>query len=325
MPGGFMAALGQRLGMPGWFLHGTGLPISGPFPPMISVAQYLALVGNILDAGHRSDFVDAAIDGNLRAHLTGVALGMQSAPTLGDGLALLVRHGTDRTGLHRFALHRASGRTELEVAANTDLGRCEAVLAETVLVAGMVYLHSMVPGRAGACAVRLLGEADDYSPGFAARLGCAVQFGQPRNGLFFATAAEAIANPGHDQTLWELGQQRCRSEAEHQRLAAYGQQLFERLRRDLAEQGSVPRLAEIAAESRASTRTLMRQLKAAGLSYQQLIDSVRQERARELLEQGCPVGTTAEALGYADPSSFRRSYLRWYGHNPSAHGLEPRG
>jgi AraC-like DNA-binding protein len=55
------------------------------------------------------------------------------------------------------------------------------------------------------------------------------------------------------------------------------------------------------------------------MSYQQLVDEARRERAIELLaEPQRKLGDIATALGYRDPANFSRAYRRWYGVPPSA-------
>lgn len=67
----------------------------------------------------------------------------------------------------------------------------------------------------------------------------------------------------------------------------------------------------------ASPRTLIRRLREEGSSYQQLLDSVREELACWLLIQtDLPVEAIAERVGYADTSNFSRTFRRWLGVTP---------
>jgi AraC-like DNA-binding protein len=71
-----------------------------------------------------------------------------------------------------------------------------------------------------------------------------------------------------------------------------------------------------------SRRTLVRRLAAEGASYRDIVDRVLRERARASLADGA-LGrdAIAEALGYADATSFSRACRRWF--RPSAKALEP--
>lgn len=85
----------------------------------------------------------------------------------------------------------------------------------------------------------------------------------------------------------------------------------ERLRHEL------PTLEEVARALRTSARTLQRRLGEEGSSFQELVESVRSESARELLaDQRRSVGQVAFELHYADVSGFVRAFRRWTGATP---------
>jgi AraC-like DNA-binding protein len=75
----------------------------------------------------------------------------------------------------------------------------------------------------------------------------------------------------------------------------------------------------LAATLSLSRRTLDRRLEANDLSFQSVLDSVRYEAARQLLEiSSIDISAIAGALGYAEPSPFTRAFKRWSGQTPSA-------
>jgi len=64
-------------------------------------------------------------------------------------------------------------------------------------------------------------------------------------------------------------------------------------------------------------RTLNRRLKAKGTTFQAVLDRVRFEAARQLLEgTRLPLDDIAASLGYASVSPFMRSFRRWSGTTP---------
>lgn len=78
-------------------------------------------------------------------------------------------------------------------------------------------------------------------------------------------------------------------------------------------------LAEAAAALGCSERTLRRQLERAGTSYRELVNQIREERARDMLAATArPVKEIAIELGYDNPSNFVRSFKRWTGLTPKA-------
>lgn len=64
-------------------------------------------------------------------------------------------------------------------------------------------------------------------------------------------------------------------------------------------------------------RTLNRRLRARGTTFQQMLDSVRCEVARQLLAHSqLPLDDIASSLGYSGASPFTRSFRRWTGSSP---------
>lgn len=79
-----------------------------------------------------------------------------------------------------------------------------------------------------------------------------------------------------------------------------------------------PRLARVAGTLFVSDRTLKRRLQAENISFQNLVDEVRLQRARELLANtSMNLGQIADTLGYADAANFTRAFKRWMGQSPS--------
>ncbi len=73
-------------------------------------------------------------------------------------------------------------------------------------------------------------------------------------------------------------------------------------------------------------RTLHRRLEAGGTSFRSLLEEVRFQMARDLLDHAdLPLGQVAGSLGYADASAFTRAFRRWAGTTPGRwrqrHGL----
>lgn len=65
-------------------------------------------------------------------------------------------------------------------------------------------------------------------------------------------------------------------------------------------------------------RTLQRRLTKGGISFEAIVDSVRRERAEELLsESRLSMAEVATRLGYHEQSSFNRACRRWFGRAPN--------
>jgi AraC-like DNA-binding protein len=82
--------------------------------------------------------------------------------------------------------------------------------------------------------------------------------------------------------------------------------------------GHLPSLANTAESLALSQRTLHRELQKEGVSFSGLLDEWLARQAKEmLLARGLSVQQTADELGYAEVSNFRRAFKRWFGCSPS--------
>lgn len=78
-------------------------------------------------------------------------------------------------------------------------------------------------------------------------------------------------------------------------------------------------IERLAADLRVSPRSLQRRLAEEGTSLRQLLRSHREELADHHLQAGAAnLGNLAEALGYADGTTFWRAHRNWTGQSPSA-------
>jgi AraC-like DNA-binding protein len=75
----------------------------------------------------------------------------------------------------------------------------------------------------------------------------------------------------------------------------------------------------VAAVLHLSARTLHRRLEAEGTRFGEVLDGVREGRARRLLrETALPLAEVAYRAGFADLATFSRAFKRWTGLPPGA-------
>jgi AraC-like DNA-binding protein len=93
-----------------------------------------------------------------------------------------------------------------------------------------------------------------------------------------------------------------------------------RVRSSLAERlgGPAATLGEVARAVAVHPRTLQRALGDEGLTFAEILDCVRRERARGLLTgTGMPFTEVSARLGFAEPAVLTRCVRRWWGRTPS--------
>jgi len=91
----------------------------------------------------------------------------------------------------------------------------------------------------------------------------------------------------------------------------------ERVLTVLSSGNEYPRTAGMAARLNCSERSLRRHLEAEGVSYLDLVDQVRHDRAVYLLTYSRdPVKKIGLQLGYSEPASFVHAFSRWTGVSP---------
>jgi AraC-like DNA-binding protein len=144
------------------------------------------------------------------------------------------------------------------------------------------------------------------------------RFGQVANRAFLdATAIDApIATA--DRTGLRVARTLCERALDE---LGFEEGFVDRVRRLLAkEEGGFRSVDEVAARMHVSGRTLKRRLAAQGVSFSNLTERTRLQKAMVLL-RSCrlPVSDIAHRLDYATTSTFVRAFHRWTGTTPAAY------
>jgi len=243
---------------------------------------------------------------------------VQTAPTVGDALRVAARFGplenevitveVTENGNVTFRQSIAGERTCLGPQAN------EAFLASLIGQLRTMTGDKLEVERAWVAHRRERGTAE-----LAAALGLhidGVDDDAGSNGLAVSSTIAELPLSGSDPRLHSILRDHAElllaGRAAPSRYLGHVRDIIrERLRHEL------PTLEEVARALRTSARTLQRRLGEEGSSFQELVESVRSESARELLaDQRRSVGQVAFELHYADVSGFVRAFRRWTGATP---------
>ena len=157
----------------------------------------------------------------------------------------------------------------------------------------------------------LVGEVEPYDSFF----GCKVYFNQPLNLISFPAANLDIPIEKPDKALLEILQQQAEEALKNLPSVDVFLQQAQRQLMGLCQQGE-PNLTQLAERLHLSQRTLQRRLAQYDLSFQQLLDDVRQQLCRQYLQQQVSLRDIAQLIGYSDQSAFTRAYKRWTGTTP---------
>jgi len=146
---------------------------------------------------------------------------------------------------------------------------------------------------------------------------CSVRFGAPRDLLVWSAATMDRSFVTHNEDLVDILlpglEAALREHASSQSLVEQVGSLLGRSMR-----GQRPSVETVAKQLHMSARTLQRRLADEGVSYQQLLDRVRQQAARHLLTAtNLEAGEIAFFLGFEELNSFTRAFNHWEGMSPN--------
>ena len=147
--------------------------------------------------------------------------------------------------------------------------------------------------------------------------GCPVVFGSERDLIVWDDATLRRPFVTHNEDLVDMLLPGLEAALRDQ---AAGQTLSDRVEAIVARnmRGQRPSVDSVARELHMSGRTLQRRLAEEGVSYQQLLDLVRQQAARHLLSATeLEAGEIAFFLGFEELNSFTRAFSQWEGKSPS--------
>jgi AraC-like DNA-binding protein len=250
-------------------------------------------------------------DGSLLYYVTA------HAATLRDSLLAWVRYSRlVVTGYRlRFEEHSGQGRWlwELPDALGPRAQFVDFLVAAQIRRIGALLGHDFVPVRVALCHAALVAKSEYHRA-----LGRRVAFDCERAELTIDRKSLAQPLPESDPNLAAI-------------LETMSKSVLERLQRQqdvvwrtsealvgLLRKGK-PELIEVSRVLDVPPRSLQRQLKQAGTTFQALVDETRKRTAEHLLhDTKSPMTEIAYMLGYSELSAFSRAFKGWFGSSPRA-------
>lgn len=248
--------------------------------------------------------------------LGALGIAARSASTVGAALEAIDRHmdsytpeviaRVDPSPDERFArfdwalktLHATPHRQTAELGLGVSLRVFRALVDESFTPEVVLLRHQP------------LSDPRDYHDYF----GCPVRFGTEGHGFLFARTV-LDRRVSDDAAVHELAVRHLGTIAltEDPSSAAAATAVI----RAMLPTGALG-LEQVAVHLGVHPRSLQRQLRAEGTTYQQLVDDTRREEAeRHLRDTELPLNHIAHLLGYTEQSVFSRSCVRWFEMTPS--------
>jgi AraC-like DNA-binding protein len=255
---------------------------------------------------------DIGLELGRRMHVSSYGMlgyALLTSATFGDALRLAMRYPALLGTLFELSLEDDGERVWFVAADYRENPALAVFNAEFCLVSLKVICDDLLGHP-------LEHAAPDYQATYAEHFDCPLSFGAPDNAFAFDRAWLDQPLPLADVITHQAMAERCRK----QNTEFTGRQAWlGRIRQLLGAQlHAAPGLEGLAAQMKCSARTLRRHLKDLGCSYQELLDELRFEQAKQMLcDDQLPIYQIAEALGFSETASFRHAFVRWSGVAPS--------
>ncbi|WDU62333.1 AraC family transcriptional regulator [Pseudomonas poae] len=262
---------------------------------------------------------DIGLELGRRMHVSSYGMlgyALLTSATFGDALRLALRYPALLGTLFELSLVEDGERIWFSASDYRENPTLETFNVEFCLVSLKVICDDLLGHPLPLLGARFEYAAPDYQAHYRERFDCPLQFQATANAFAFDPRWLDQPLPLADAITHRAMAERCRK----QNLEFTGRQAWlGRIRQLLASQlQAAPGLEGLAQQMNCSARTLRRHLHAQGCSYQDLLDELRFERAKQLLgEDEWPIHRIAEALGFSETASFRHAFVRWSGVAPS--------
>ncbi|NWC96189.1 MULTISPECIES: AraC family transcriptional regulator [unclassified Pseudomonas] len=262
---------------------------------------------------------DIGLELGRRMHVSSYGMlgyALLTCATFGDALRLALRYPALLGTLFELSLVEDGERVWFSAGDYRENPALETFNVEFCLVSLKVICDDLLGHPLPLLGARFEYDAPDYQARYRERFDCPLQFQATAHAFAFDRHWLDRPLPLADAVTHQAMAERCRK----QNLEFTGRQAWlGRIRQLLASQlQAAPGLEGLAQQMNCSARTLRRHLHDQGCSYQELLDELRFERAKQLLgEDELPIYRIAEALGFSETASFRHAFVRWSGVAPS--------
>jgi AraC-like DNA-binding protein len=238
-----------------------------------------------------------------------------NASCVRETLELAVRYSSLISTAVGLSLHTEGDQVALRIEERADIGDVRDI-AVFALVIGLGQIGKTLTGSGRPRNLHFSFPRPAYCDRFP-ELFAEARFDQPVTQLLFDAKSLELPLVAPDRAGLRLAQKQC-----ERALCDLGLdgRMVDRVRALITTPEGVRSLREVASVMGMSGRTLKRRLAAQGVTYSELLDQERSERARVLLRSAeLSLTDITERLGYSTLPNFARAFRRWTGQTPAAY------
>ena len=243
-------------------------------------------------------------------------LAMLTCKTLGEAMSYGLEHQGDTGALMEHQASRQKEALIIEVKPKVFDLDIEPFLVEEAFSSAVAVVRRLVGPGFAPLRLELAYSRPAYADTYSRVFRCPIKFKAGKNRLISEAHWLATRLPDYDDIT--CAPLRAKLDQLLNRGVSFDA-LIETLRSYIRTHLDDPRaLQAFASQMNMSERTLRRRLTASGVSYSELLDQIRHERARDLLSNtAMTLAQVAHTLGYSDARVLRRAFKRWTGTLPS--------
>lgn len=238
---------------------------------------------------------------------------VRSAATVRESVDILMHFGHVRGPYLSVRTKRTTSKTHLIMVNTVAMSEAaRRAMSETALLSATSMLGAVLEGASSELEFHFPWPEPKYAARMRTALPGAVKYGQAHCAVVLPNEVCDRASPFADPALLAS----ALTELEHSARRIQGDDMLTLRVERLLKRRRAGRLSEeqAATELGLSRRTLVRRLAESGTTYRALLDAHLRARAEQFLSDGkLTRDQMAEALGFADPTSFSRACRRWFG------------
>ncbi len=245
---------------------------------------------------------------------------MMNCPTVGDALERFFRYHSLMANIHEMRISRKGTYAYVRLETPRPGVQLHPHHAEASLTLVVTVLRRLSENRIDPVEVRFTHPEPPDVTEHERIFRSPVLFRQPGTRMILRREDLALpifmASPDLLEALERFADERVQD--------LYGRDSWsDRVTRSIGEmlsKGERPGIESAAKGLAVSTRNLQGKLKAEGVSYQQLLDRIREEIARQHLEMPeVTICDIAFLLGFSEQSAFNHAFKKWTGKTPGEH------